>query len=246
MFVTSRGHRICYQVFGAGPAVVLLHGHPMWGGRWVDRGYVDGLADRFTVIVPDLLGHGDSDKPHNPAAYGDPNIAADVLAVLDRQGVQAAHVWGYSWGSSVAEHLAVAAPARVLSLVLGGFPIGLNAARRAEILGEPPASIEEMFAGWPPALAETYIAKNDFTAIQAWHQAFAQFPVTIDQLRAAPHPTLAYYGADDTYLDLARQQAQALPCRFEQVPGDHVIAFAQPASILPAAIAHTTAAIPAR
>lgn len=192
MFISSRGHRICYQVSGSGPAVVLLHGHPMWGGRWADRGYVAGLQDRFRVIIPDLLGHGDSDKPHDPAAYGDPNIAADVLAVLDAEQTGAAHVWGYSWGACVAEHLAVAAPDRVQSLVLGGFPVGLDAAQRASIAGEPPASIEDMFAGWPPEVAEVYIGRNDFQAIQAWHQAFAQHPVTIADLRAAPHPTLAY------------------------------------------------------
>lgn len=241
MFVTSRGYRISYEVFGQGPAVVLLHGLLMWGSRWVARGYVAGLQDRFEVIVPDLLGHGDSDKPHDPSAYGDRNIAADVLAVLDRQGAQAAHVWGYSWGSSVAEHLAVTAPDRVLSLVLGGSPIGLDAAQRAALIGDPPTSIEEMFAGWPPEIAEPYIARTDFAAIQARNQAFEEFPVTIADLRAAPHPTLAYCGADDTLLDLARQQAGALPCRFDEVPGDHVMAFAHSASILPAAVTHLRA-----
>lgn len=242
MFISSRGYRICYQVSGSGPAVVLLHGHPMWGGRWVDRGYVAALQDRFRVIVPDLLGHGDSDKPHDTAAYGDPNIAADVLAVLDREQADSAHVWGYSWGACVAKHLAVVAPDRVLSLVLGGFPVGLDAAHRAGIAGEPPASIEDMFAGWPPNVAELYIARNDFQVIQAWHQAFAKYPVSIADLRAAPHPTLTYYGAEDTWPELARQQAHALPCRFEQVPGDHFMAFAESASILPSAIAHFDAA----
>jgi pimeloyl-ACP methyl ester carboxylesterase len=99
VFVISRGYRIRYQAFGEGPVVVLLHGHPMWGDRWIDRGYVDGLQDRFRLIVPDLLGHGDSDKPHDPVAYGNPNIAADVLAILDAEGVDAAHLWGYSWES---------------------------------------------------------------------------------------------------------------------------------------------------
>jgi pimeloyl-ACP methyl ester carboxylesterase len=242
MFVSSRGYKISYQVFGAGQVVVLLHGHPMWGGRWVDRGYVAGLQDRFRVIVPDLLGHGDSDKPHEPAAYGDPRIAADVLAVMEREGAKQAHVWGYSWGAAVAEHLAVAAPGRLLSLTLGGFPVGLDATQRATLLGEPPASIEEMFADWPPTVAAAYIERNDFCAILAVRQTMDKFPVTIGDLRAAPHPTLAYCGADDPFLDLARQQARALPCRFEQVPGDHVIAFAEAANVLHMATAHFDAA----
>jgi pimeloyl-ACP methyl ester carboxylesterase len=73
---------------------VLLHGRPMWGGRWIDRGYVERLQESFRVLAPDLLGHGNSDKPHDPAAYGNPGIAADVLAVLDAESVDTAHVRG--------------------------------------------------------------------------------------------------------------------------------------------------------
>ncbi len=250
MLVISRGNRIRYQAFGAGPVVVvLLHGYSMWGGRWVDRGYVSGLQDRFRVIVPDLLGHGDSDKPHDPAAYGNPNIATDVLAVLNAEGVNSAHLWGYSWGVMIAESLAAACPERALSLVLGGFPAGLDSAQRAA-LQEPseafPASLEEMFADWPPALAEAFIARNDFGALVAVRETLYTLPTTVADLHAAARPILAYYGAEDTYLDLARNQAVALSCHFEAVPGDHVMAFAQTGNILPAAIAHFEAAqIPA-
>lgn len=241
MLVTSRGYRIRYQTFGDGPPVVLLHGHPMWGDRWADRGYVERLQDRFRLIVPDLLGHGDSDKPHDPAAYGNPNIAADVLAILDAEGVHAAHLWGYSWGSMIAESMAARSPSRVASLVLGGCPVGLDAAQR-QAMEEPaeefPGSIEEVFAGWPPAVAEVYIARNDFGAITAMRDTLYKFPTTVAELQAAAHPTLAYYGTGDTFFDLARSQAAALGCRFEPVPGDHVMAFAQADNILPAAVAH--------
>jgi pimeloyl-ACP methyl ester carboxylesterase len=246
MFVTSRGFRIHYQAFGDGPAVVLLHGFPMWGDRWIDRGYVDGLHSRFRVIVPDLLGHGQSDKPHDPGAYGNPNLAADVRAVLDAEGIGAAHVWGYSWGTVVAENLAAGSPGRVASLVLGGYPLGLDAAQRAamaELAGQFPATIEEYFADWPTPLAELFIARNDFGAMTAVRQTIYAFPTTVTQLQAAGHPTLAYCGADDDdYMDLCRQQAQKLPCHLETVPGDHKAAFAQAANILPAAIAHIDAA----
>lgn len=247
MFITSRGYRIHYQVAGAGPVVVLLHGHPMWGDRWIDTGYVARLQDTFRVIVPDLLGHGDSDKPHDPDAYGNPNIAADVLAILDAEDVRAAHLWGYSWGSILAEYLAAQSASRVLSLILGGFPVGLDAVQRATMedpAAEFPATIEEMFADWPPHLAELYIANNNYDAILALRETLFKFPTTIADLQAAPHPTLAYYGADDTFIELARQQAQTLPCRLETVPGDHFTAFRQSDNILAAAIAHLNAAAP--
>lgn len=243
LFVTGRGHRIHYQVFGDGPAILLLHGHPMWGDRWVDRGYVGGLQERFRVIVPDLLGHGRSDKPDDPAAYGNPNIADDVVAILDSEAVVAAHLWGYSWGSMVAEYLAVRSPGRVLSLILGGFPIGLDAADRAAMAAAsvPSATLEERFADWPPPLAELFIANNDIGAVRAIQATIYEFPATIAELQASSHPTLSYYGADDIYIELARRQAQALPCHLEIVPGDHIRAFAEADNILPAAIAHIDA-----
>lgn len=245
MFTTSRGYRIHYQAFGDGPAVVLLHGYPMWGGRWIDRGYVDRLQHRFRIIVPDLLGHGDSDKPHDPASYGNPNMAADVRAVLDSERVGAAHVWGYSWGTMVAENLAAGSPDRVVSLVLGGFPVGLDAAQRAALAdaaGEFPATIEDYFADWPPQVAGVFIARNDFAAMTAVKQAMYEFPTTVAELQAAAHPTLAYCGADDIYLKLCQQQARKLFCHLETVPGDHFMTFAQVDNIVPTAIAHIDAA----
>jgi hypothetical protein len=145
----------------------------------------------------------------------------------------------------IAESLAAACPQRIMSLVLGGFPVGLDAAQRAameEPAEELPGSIDEMFADWPPELAEVFIAHNDFGAILAVQQTLYLFPTTIAELQAAPHPTVAYYGADDIYLDLARQQAAALGCQFRTVPGDHIMAFTRAANILPAAVAHFEAA----
>jgi hypothetical protein len=107
---------------------------------------------------------------------------------------------------------------------------------------EFPGSIAEIFADWRPTLAEVYIAHNDFGAILALQETLYKFPTTIADLQAAPHPTLAYYGADDVYIELARQQAAALPCQFRTVPGDHIMAFAQATNILPAAVEHFQAA----
>jgi len=216
----------------------------MWGDRWKDTGYVAELAGRYQVIVPDLLGHGQSDKPHQSAAYGTPNMASDVIAVLDAVGVDQAHVWGYSMGAIVAEKLAVSAPGRVLSLVLGGFPPGLDRdQRRAVHWSEPPQTWDDIIGGWPPPIYEMFRAHNDdLEALVACATAMvADVPTTLADLRAAPHPTLAYIGADDERAELARLQCDALPCRLEIVRGEHALAFRQAENILPLAIKHLEA-----
>jgi pimeloyl-ACP methyl ester carboxylesterase len=241
MFAVSRGFRIRYQVFGSGPALVLLHGFPMWGDRWKDTGYVAELESRYQVIVPDLLGHGQSDKPHQPAAYGGKNMASDVIAVLDAAGVDHAHVWGYSMGAVVAQALAVSAPARVLSLVLGGFPPGLDGEQMRAVFGsEPqPQTWDDLLGGWPAPIYEMFRAHNDdLDALLACHSMFGDLPTTLADLRSAPHPTLAYMGADDERVELARQQCDALPCHLEIVPGEHALAFRQAQNILPLALKH--------
>jgi pimeloyl-ACP methyl ester carboxylesterase len=202
----SRGYRVHYEIFGAGAALVLIHGNPMWGERWRDRGYVTALESRYRVFVPDLLGFGDSDKPHDPAAYGLPYWASDVIAILDAEGVEQAHVWGYSMGARVAEHLSVSVPDRVLSLTLGGIPPGLDLGQRLE-LARPeaeriPESWEEMLEGWPEPMIDLYKAHNDLGAIQAVIPSLYQSATTIADLQAAPHPTLAYMGGDEDYVDL--------------------------------------------
>jgi pimeloyl-ACP methyl ester carboxylesterase len=248
MFATSRGFRIRYQVWGSGPALVLLHGLAMWGDRWRDTGYVSALETRFRLVVPDHLGHGQSDMPHEPAAYGLSNLATDVIAVLDAAGVGRAHVWGYSMGARVAENLAVKAPDRVLSLTLGGAAPGLDQEQWRELLPPTvPASWDELFGGLPQAVIDMFKEHNkDFAAIQACVAASSQEATTIRDLQAAPHPTLAYAGADDLP-DLVRRQCEALPCQFEIVPGGHAEAFRQSDNILPLVISHieASAAAPA-
>jgi pimeloyl-ACP methyl ester carboxylesterase len=87
---------------------------------WADAGYVASLARRFRVLRLDPRGQGQSDKPHDPAAYATPFRVGDVLAVLDAEGIERAHFWGYSLGGWVGFALGVYAPDRVASLIVGG------------------------------------------------------------------------------------------------------------------------------
>jgi pimeloyl-ACP methyl ester carboxylesterase len=75
----------------------------------------------FRVLVPDMRGHGHSGKPTSAAGYQGRAMARDMVALLDRLGVDQADLLGYSMGSVTTAHLIALAPARVRSAVLGGI-----------------------------------------------------------------------------------------------------------------------------
>ncbi len=98
---------------GAGEAVVLLHGLGSRASDW--RAQIDALG-RYRVIAPDLRGHGDTPAPPRPWRIAD--FAGDVLELLDRLGVERAHVVGFSLGGMVALEIAARAPGRLASLCI--------------------------------------------------------------------------------------------------------------------------------
>src|SRR5580692_4469874 len=70
-FFNSAGVKIHYTTDGKGEPVILIHGYATnIGGNWGQLGIIKGLADSYEVIAIDLRGHGQSDKPHDAAAYG--------------------------------------------------------------------------------------------------------------------------------------------------------------------------------
>ena len=71
------------------------------------------------MIALDCRGHGKSDKPHDPEKYG-PEMAADVVRLLDHLKIEKAHLIGYSSGAFIAGKVAATHPKRVLSVVYAG------------------------------------------------------------------------------------------------------------------------------
>jgi pimeloyl-ACP methyl ester carboxylesterase len=90
MEALSRGFGIHYTASGKGEPLVLIPGFLQNASHWAKWGYVDRLTDRFRVIVLDPLGHGKSAKPYDAAAYRPLDVAGDVVAVLDNEGLEAA------------------------------------------------------------------------------------------------------------------------------------------------------------
>jgi 2-succinyl-6-hydroxy-2,4-cyclohexadiene-1-carboxylate synthase len=132
--LTVNGIGLNVEVAGAGPPLLLLHGFTGSVATWA--GHLPELSGRATTIAVDLIGHGASDVPADPARYTISHCIADLLVVLDRLEIGRAAVLGYSMGARVALHLALAAPERVVGLVLEGGSPGLvgeseRSARRA-------------------------------------------------------------------------------------------------------------------
>ena len=130
-FIAADGTRYAVTRSGIGVPVLLLHGFTGSGADWDPfRPALERLTAPVTV---DLLGHGTSDAPADPARHAVERQAADLAAWLHADGLAPAHVVGYSFGARVALRLAVDHPEVVRSLVLESPSAGISdAAARAE------------------------------------------------------------------------------------------------------------------
>lgn len=130
MSTVINGHRRAYVKVGSGPPLLLLHGigcdHRTWGP------VIERLARSYTVIAPDLLGHGASDKPRADYSLGGyANGMRDLLTVL---GIDRVTVVGHSFGGGVAMQFAYQFPERTDRIVLvssGGLGRDVTPALRA-------------------------------------------------------------------------------------------------------------------
>jgi pimeloyl-ACP methyl ester carboxylesterase len=115
----TNGINLHYVIGGQGEPLLLLHG---WPQTWYEYHRVmPRLAERFTVIVPDLRGAGDSDAP--AGGYDKETMAEDLRGLLDHLKLEAVNVVGHDIGVMVAYPLAAKYPARVKRLVLAEAPI---------------------------------------------------------------------------------------------------------------------------
>jgi len=112
--VTLHGHPVAYRTAGDGPVLLLVHGMAGSSDTW--RHVLPALACRFTVVAPDLLGHGATAKPHTEYSVGaHANVLRDLMAAL---GHARATVVGHSLGGGIAMQLAYQFPERCERLVL--------------------------------------------------------------------------------------------------------------------------------
>lgn len=136
--MTRASNGVACRRTGSGPPVVLLHGIPGQGRAWDE--VQAALEGRFDVIVPDLIGFGDSDRPSRPTIddVGPAAQASHIAGLLDELRVRRATVVGHDFGAPVTVLLAAARPDLVaaVSLLAGNtspdtpipFPLSLTTA----------------------------------------------------------------------------------------------------------------------
>jgi pimeloyl-ACP methyl ester carboxylesterase len=204
-------------------------------------GYVDRLAGTQRLLIVDPLGHGRSDKPHEAAAYRAPDVAADVIAVLDAAGLERAALWGYSRGAWLAGIAAIEFPQRLTALILGGA--GLTQPPPTDV----PPWVDPLSRGdwagfWSlfpvPLTAEVkrHFELNDPKALAAERIGRSESAYVFDLGRVSA-PALVYCGGDDDPDD-AVPTAQALKTELRVVEGcDHFGAFKALDAVMPFALA---------
>ncbi len=101
------------ETAGAGTPLVLLHGSFMNTLMWEPQ--LEGLADDFQVIVPDMRGHGGTPCPVTGRSFNRPR---DVIQILDRLNIERAVIGGFSMGGPIAIQVALDYPQRCLGIVL--------------------------------------------------------------------------------------------------------------------------------
>ena len=122
-FETSDGAVIPYRVRGSGPALIMLHGWSQSGAMFHHQ--LSALSDGYTVIVPDLRGHGESPTPAGGLRIS--RLSADVLELMDHLGIAQVHMLGWSMGASVAlSFIDLYGTDRIDRLILVDQPLSLT------------------------------------------------------------------------------------------------------------------------
>ncbi len=203
------GVRIRYRSEGIdGPPLVLLHGRTANHNDW--NGITERLATRFRVYVPDLRGHGASDYPGN---YPLPEMAEDIVGLLDHLDIGKAAVIGHSLGGMVAYLLAANHQERVEVLVLEDPPPPLPLAR--------PVLVEDDSTGFDWAMMR-----------ETERQFVAPDPGWVAGMQRITAPTLVVGGGESSHVR-AEQTAALIPgAQLVVIDVGHVIHVAAPKEFL--------------
>ena len=207
-----------YEEAGEGETLILLHGNGEDGTYFEHQ--IDAFASRFRVIALDTRGHGRS--PRGEAPFTIRQFADDLLAFMDGQGIERAHLLGFSDGGNIALAFALAHPERVGKLVLNGANLDAGGVKPSVqlpiVMGYRMASF---FGRW----SEQARRNAEMLGLMVNDPNIA--PEELAELRV---PTLVVAGTRDMIKEEhTRLIARNIPgARLAFVEGDHFVAAGNP------------------
>lgn len=216
---------------GEGEPILLIHGFASSHAvNWVNTLWVKTLTrEGYRVIAFDNRGHGESEKLYDPEAYNSYRMAEDAVRLLDHLGIERADVMGYSMGARITAHMALAAPERMRSALLGGLgihlvdgvglPLGIADAMEVRSLDELTDPMQRMFR----AFAEQ--TGSDLKALAACIRGSRQ-ALTREEVASITLPTLVSVGTNDDVPGSGPELVKLLPnAKALDIPGrDHNLA----------------------
>lgn len=227
-FASFDGVEIAWRELGDGRPLVLLHG--LFSNaemNWIRWGTANLLGEAgFRVILPDFRGHGQSDAPHDAAAYPPDVLARDTEELVRHLGLVDFDLGGYSLGARTAIRLVVTGmrPRRV---VLAGM--GLDGVLHSDDRTAYFLRVIEMRDSARPGTREWMAAqflkttRTDAEAVA--HVLRSQVQTAREELSALVMPALVVSGSEDRDNGSAGELASALPdARYIEIPGNHMSA----------------------
>ncbi|WP_235973756.1 alpha/beta fold hydrolase [Parasphingopyxis marina] len=226
------GQRLAWREMGEGRPIVLLHGFFSNAfTNWIRYGHAEKVAAKgYRVIMPDHRAHGDSAKPHDPAAYPPDILAQDGLALIEHLGLEDYDLGGYSLGARtvVRMHVLGARPGR---LVVSGMGLAglVNLGKRANHFRHILENLGKHEQGSPEWMAEAFLktTKGDPEALLLVLNVFTDTPV--EALEAIVMPTLILVGDEDRDNGDPDELAAVIPhAEHVAVPGGHMSCIVKP------------------
>jgi pimeloyl-ACP methyl ester carboxylesterase len=227
-FNVADGTKIAVHEIGEGRAILLLHGYFSDAAtNWIKYGHAALLAEAgFRVIMPDLRAHGESDKPHEAAAYPKDVLADDMLALVAALGLSDYDLGGYSLGARTVARMLVkgATPGRVIISGMGLEGL-VNTGRRAAHFRNIFDGLGTHPRGSPEWMAEAFLKTTggDPVALARILDTFVDTP--IEAIRGWKMPVQVLVGADDDDNGSGSALAAELSdVTLSIVPGNHMSA----------------------
>jgi pimeloyl-ACP methyl ester carboxylesterase len=199
--------------------------------NWVRYGHVSKIAARgYRIIMPDLRGHGDSAKPHDPAAYPPDVLTDDGFALIEQLGLTDFDLGGYSLGARTTIRMLArgATPGRAIVAGMGLEGI-LHTGGRSVYFERVLSNLGSFERGSSEWMAEAFLKTvgGDPAALLQVLGTFVDTPR--EALARMAMPTLVLAGAEDGDNGSAEALAAALPQgRYAVVPGNHMSAVTRP------------------